>query len=137
MITTLITYFHTIQSHYMHVVTIPCTISTLRYQRPSPHEPVCAPVSPTLPPLLYSIFPRITFDFFVNPSPLTCPTSFSLFRILMTSFSATLFLVFIISANLVHEGIIPSLYLYQRTPICRTLTCIECISSHPSYPHRH
>jgi hypothetical protein len=136
MITTLIINIHTLQSHHMHDVTIPCTTSTLRYKPPSPREPICTPPFPQhCSPLLYSTFLRITFDFFVNPSPVTFLRHFLLF--LMTSFSTTFFFVFIISDSPVHEG---SLYLYQRThadlpyPVSNVS---YCISRHSSYLHRH
>ena len=143
MITTLIINFHTLQSHHIHVVTIPCTTSTLRYQRPSPREPVCTPFFPSLSPLLYSTFPRIIFGFSLNPSPLTFLRHFPL--LLMTSFSATLFFVFIISESPVHEGSRRDnscLYLYQRThadlPYPLPVSNVSsCISSQSSYPHRH
>jgi hypothetical protein len=137
MITTLIINFHTLQSHYMHVVTIPCTTSTLRYQRPSPREPIC------------TLFPNIVrltllyFDFSLNPYPLIFLRHF--YFLLMTSFSVTLFFVFIISESLVHEGSrrdYSCLYLYQRThadlPYPLPVSNVSyCISSDSSYPHRH
>ena len=137
MITTLIINFHTLQSHYMHVVTIPCTASTLRYQRPSPREPFCT-LFPNIVPftLLYFAFP-------LNLSPLTFLRHFSF--LLMTSFYVTLFFVFIISESLIHEGSrrdYSCLYLYQRThadlPYPLLVSNVSyCISSHSSYPHRH
>ena len=138
-ITTLIINFHTpsILSH-----AIPCTISTLRYKRPSPREPVCTPCFPTFSPLLYSTFLRTTFDFFLNPSPLTFLRRFLL--LLMTSFSVTFLLVFIISESPVHEGSRRDhscLYLYQRThadllyPLVSNVS--YCISRRSSNLHRH
>jgi len=139
-ITTLIINFNTLQSH-MHVVTIPCTTtSTLRYKHFSPRERFSTTCFSTLSPLIYSTFPRSTFDFFLNPSHLTFLRHFTF--LLMTSFSATILFVFIISESPVHEGIRRDyfcLYLYQRTlsyslPVSN-VSC--CISSHSSYLHRH
>lgn len=140
-ITTLIINFNTLQSHHMHLVTIPCTTtSTLRYKHSSPRERFFATCFSRLSPLLYSTFPRFTFDFFLNPTPLTFLRHFTF--LLMTSFSATFFFVFIRSEYPVHEGIregLFCLYLYQRTlsyslPVSN-VSC--CISSHSSYIHRH
>lgn len=146
MLTTLIIIIniHTLQSHHMHVVTIPCTTSTLRYKYPSPREPIChLPFPQHCPPLHYSTFPRITFDFFLNPSPLTFLRHFLL--LLMTIFFTTFFFVFIISDSPVHEGSrrdYSCLYLYQRTHAdllyrSLVLNVSYCISRHSSYLHRH
>ena len=144
MITTLIINFHrihTLQSHHMHVVTIPCSISTLRYQRPSPREPVWTRLFPDIVSLtlLYSTFLRMTFDFFLKPSPLTFLRHFSF--LLMTSFSDTFSFVFIISESPVHEGCRRDyfcLYLYftdaRRSTVPLPVSNVSyCISSHSSY----
>ena len=124
MITTLIINLHTLQSPYIHVVTIPCTTSTLRYQRPSPREPC---YFPTLYPLLYS-----TFDFSFIPSPLTFLRHFSF--LLMTSFSATFFFVFI-SESSVHEGLFFPVSVSTDADLLYALPVSNvscCITSHSS-----
>lgn len=101
---------------------IPCTISTLQYKRPSPCEPVCTPRLPTLSPLLYSTFPRTTFDFFLNPSPLTFLRHFLL--LLMTSFSVTFSLYLLypkaLFTRVVGGIILVCISINGRTPIYRT-----------------
>ena len=126
MITTLIINFHTIQSHYMHVVTIPCTTSTLRYQRPPPREPVWTPVSQHCPlTLLYFPSRHLYFRFLcLSTAPPSLPPiflrHFSFLKPLMTSFFVLRF----------------SLYLlYPRTLFTRGLLLPVSLSTDADLPY--
>ena len=130
-------------SIHMHLVTIPCTISTLRYQRPSPREPVCTPVSLHCPlNLLYSPPHHFRFHFsFSAPPPSLSPIFLRHFKLPRT-FNDQFFCYDFPCIYYIREpcsrGIISACICIngRRSAVPLPVSNVSsCISSHSSYPH--